>query len=183
MVLDRIGDSEIVRCRHEKAASLQRADQQHRLEEWGRRVEACQSSGLSVGQWGRENGIAAFTYFSCQRKVFRALQEVQEVTFAEMPIMDRPQPSGHVVADTEVSGVWSQVYAGNVIFQNHNRTATAMSTPVRRDGGLFMRRKIWRLPHVPKKRKTSQNAERSPVTLVVTGLLSGTPEGTRIRML
>ena len=32
----------------EKAASLQRANQQQRLVEWSRRVEACRSSGLSV---------------------------------------------------------------------------------------------------------------------------------------
>ena len=73
----------------EKAASLQRANQQQRLVEWSRRVEACRSSGLSVGQWCQENGIAVSTYFSWQRKVFQALKEVQEVTFAEAPIMER----------------------------------------------------------------------------------------------
>ena len=66
----------------EKAASLQRANQQQRLVEWSRRVEACRSSGLSVGQWCQENGIAVSTYFSWQRKVSQALKEVQEVTFA-----------------------------------------------------------------------------------------------------
>ena len=30
----------------EKTASLQRANQQHRLVEWSRRVEACRNSGL-----------------------------------------------------------------------------------------------------------------------------------------
>ena len=59
----------------EKVESLQRANQQHRLVEWSRRVEACRSSGLSVGQWCRENGIALSTYFSWQKKVFQALNE------------------------------------------------------------------------------------------------------------
>ena len=45
----------------EKAASLQRANQQQRLVEWSRRVEACRSSGLPVGQWCQENGIAVST--------------------------------------------------------------------------------------------------------------------------
>ena len=72
----------------EKAASLQRANQQQRLVEWSRRVEACRNSGLSVGQWCQENGIAVSTYFSWQRKVFQALQEVQEVTFAEVPVIE-----------------------------------------------------------------------------------------------
>ena len=96
----------------EQMESLQRANQQHRLAEWSRRVEACRSSGLPVGQWCQENGIAVSTYFSWQRKVFQALKEVQEVTFAEAPIMERSQLSGHIVAAMEVSGVRIQVYEG-----------------------------------------------------------------------
>ena len=96
----------------EKAASLQRANQQQRLVEWSRRVEACRSSGLPVGQWCQENGIAVSTYFFWQRKVFQALEELQEVTFAEVPVMERCQPSGHIAAAMEVSGVRIQVYEG-----------------------------------------------------------------------
>ena len=96
----------------EQMESLQRANQQHRLAEWSRRVEACRSSGLPVGQWCQENGIAVSTYFSWQRKVFQALKEVQEVTFAEVPIMEYSQLSGHIVAAMEVSGVRIQVYEG-----------------------------------------------------------------------
>ena len=66
----------------EQMESLQRANQQHRLAEWSRRVEACRSSGLPVGQWCQENGIAVSTYFFWQRKVFQTLKELQEVTFA-----------------------------------------------------------------------------------------------------
>lgn len=96
----------------EQMDSLQRANQQQRLLEWSRRVEACRSSGLPVGQWCRENGIAVSTYFSWQRKVFQVLKEVQEVTFAEVPIMEHSQLSGHIVAAMEVSGVRIQVYEG-----------------------------------------------------------------------
>ena len=96
----------------EKAASLQRANQEYRLVEWSRRVEACRNSGLSVGQWCQENGIAVSTYFSWQRKVFQALKEVQEVTFAEVPVMEHSQFSGHIVAAMEVSDVRIQVYEG-----------------------------------------------------------------------
>ena len=96
----------------EKAASLQRANQEYRVVEWSRRVEACRNSGLSVGQWCRENGIAVSTYFFWQRKVFQALKEVQEVTFAEVPIMEHSQHSGHIIAAMEVSGVQIQVYEG-----------------------------------------------------------------------
>ena len=96
----------------EKAASLQRANQQHRLAEWSQRVEACRSSGLPVGQWCQENGIAVSTYFSWQKKVFQALKEVQGVSFAEVPITEHSQLSGHIVAAMEVSGVRIQVYEG-----------------------------------------------------------------------
>ena len=96
----------------EKTASLQRANQQQRLAEWSRRVEACRNSGLSVGQWCRENGVAVSTYFSWQRKVFQALKEVREVTFAEVPITEHWQASGHIAAAMEISGVRIQVYEG-----------------------------------------------------------------------
>ena len=96
----------------EKTESLQRVNQQQRLVEWSRHVEACRNSGLSVGQWCRENGIAVSTYFSWQRKVFQTLKEVQEVTFAEVPIMEHSQLPGHIVAAMEVSGVRIQVYEG-----------------------------------------------------------------------
>lgn len=44
--------------------------------------------------------------------MFQALKEVQEVAFAEAPIMERSQLSGHIVAAMEVSGVRIQVYGG-----------------------------------------------------------------------
>ena len=97
----------------EQLESLQRVNRQQRLAEWSRRVEACRNSGLTVVQWCQENGIAVSTYFSWQRKVFQALQEVQEVTFAEVPVIEeRTQPSGHIVAAMEVSGVRIQIYEG-----------------------------------------------------------------------
>ena len=96
----------------EQLESLQRVNRQQRLAEWSQRVEACRNSGLPVGQWCRENGIAVSTYFSWQRKVFQALKEAREATFAEAPIVECCQPSGHIAAAMEVSGVRIQVYEG-----------------------------------------------------------------------
>ena len=96
----------------EPMESLQKVNRQQRLAEWGRRVEACRNSGLTVVQWCQENGIAVSTYFSWQRKVFQALKEVQEVTFAEVPVLEYSQPSWHVAASVEVSGIQIQVYEG-----------------------------------------------------------------------
>ena len=96
----------------EQLESLQRVNRQQRLAEWSRRVEACRNSGLTVVQWCQENEIAVSTYFSWQRKVFQALKEVQEVTFAEVPVMEASPFPGHVVASLEISGVQIQVYEG-----------------------------------------------------------------------
>ena len=71
----------------EQIESIQKANRQRRLAEWSQRVEACRSSGLPVGRWCQENGIAVSTYFAWQRKVFKTLKEIQEVTFAEVPVM------------------------------------------------------------------------------------------------
>ncbi len=93
--------------------NLQRANHHHRLAEWSRRVEACRSSGLTVGQWCQENGLAVSTYYSWQKKVFQALKEAQGVTFAEVPVMESPPSSEQQVAAVmEVSGVRIQVYEG-----------------------------------------------------------------------
>lgn len=89
----------------EQIESIQKANRQRRLAEWSQRVEACRSSGLPVGRWCQENGIAVSTYFAWQRKVFKTLKEIQEVTFAEVPVMKCCPPSGQVVASLEISGV------------------------------------------------------------------------------
>lgn len=95
-----------------KTECFQRSNQQRRLVEWSRRVEACRSSGQPVGQWCQENGIAVSTYFSWQRKVFQTMQEIREITFAEVPVMEGFPSSEHIVASMEVNGVQIQVYAG-----------------------------------------------------------------------
>ncbi len=92
--------------------SLRRVNQEQRLAEWGRRVEACRSSGLPVGQWCEEYGIAVSTYFSWQRKVFETLKEIQEATFADVPVVECPRLSGQVAASLEISSVRIQVYKG-----------------------------------------------------------------------
>lgn len=96
----------------EQMESLQKTNRQQRLAEWSRRVEACRNSGKSVGQWCEEHGIAVSTYFCWQRKVFEALKEVREVTFAEAPVMGGSPFPGRVAASLEISGVQIQVYEG-----------------------------------------------------------------------
>lgn len=65
---------------------LQKANHQSQLKEWSLRVEACRSSGQRVSEWCGEHGIPVSTYYSWQRKVFRAVCAENEVCFAEIPI-------------------------------------------------------------------------------------------------
>lgn len=64
---------------------LQKVNHHSRLMEWGRRVEACRNSGQRVSEWCVEQGIPVSTYYSWQRKVFRAVSSENEVCFAEVP--------------------------------------------------------------------------------------------------
>ena len=72
----------------EQLESLQKVNRQQRLAEWGRRVEACRSSGLTVVQWCQENGQI------------------------EVPVMEASPFPGHVAASLEISGVQIQIYEG-----------------------------------------------------------------------
>jgi len=65
---------------------LQKINQHSRLEEWGRRVEACRSSGQRVSEWCAEHDIPVSTYYSWQRKIFQAVSAEDEVCFAEIPV-------------------------------------------------------------------------------------------------
>ena len=65
---------------------LQKVNQHSRLVEWGRRVEACRTSGQRVSEWCEEHGIPVSTYYNWQRKVFQAVSSENEVCFAEIPV-------------------------------------------------------------------------------------------------
>ncbi len=65
---------------------LQKANQHSRLVEWGRRVEACRSSGQRVSEWCAEHDIPVSTYYSWLRKGFQAISAENEVCFAEIPV-------------------------------------------------------------------------------------------------
>ena len=77
---------------------LQTANYNYRLAEWSRRVEACRSSGQTVTQWCRENGVAISTYFLWQRRVFQAVSERAEVCFAEVPVYSTAPTVGNTAA-------------------------------------------------------------------------------------
>ncbi len=88
---------------------LQKMNEHGHLAEWGRRVEACRNSGQRVSEWCAEQGIPVSTYYSWQRKVFRALSVENEVCFAEIPIM----PSGgETAASIQCGELRVNIHAG-----------------------------------------------------------------------
>ena len=77
---------------------LKRANHDHRLAEWSKRVEACRNSGQTVSQWCRENRVAISTYFLWQRRVFQAVSKRAEVCFAEIPVYSTAPTVGNPAA-------------------------------------------------------------------------------------
>ena len=65
---------------------------QARLQKWGSAIKECRSSGQSVREWCRQQGITPTTYYRWEREVLSvaesmAQQDGQEsVTFAKAPV-------------------------------------------------------------------------------------------------
>lgn len=68
--------------------------QQLRLQHWAEAIRSCQSSGLSVTDWIRDNGISKYQYYYWYRKVRSAafasagqlMQEDQKNSLVEIPV-------------------------------------------------------------------------------------------------
>lgn len=88
---------------------LQKVNHDSRLMEWGRRVEACRNSGQRVSEWCVEQGIPVSTYYSWQRKVFRAVSSENEVRFAEVPV--RPENAA-IAASIQCGELQVDIHAG-----------------------------------------------------------------------
>ena len=90
------------------SSGLQRINTGNRLVAWAERVSACRSSGLSVKDWCRENGVCEQTYYKWQRKLLAAVEEQQRVQFAAVPV----SVSAGAVAAVEYRDLRVEVYAG-----------------------------------------------------------------------
>lgn len=83
-----------------------------RLQEWGSAIKECRSSGQSVREWCRQQGITPTTYYRWEREVLSvadsmAQQDGQErVTFAKVPV-----PRQEYQNEAKHSAT---LYAGNV---------------------------------------------------------------------
>ncbi len=91
--------------------SLQTVNQNNRLMEWLKCVEACRNSGLTVAQWCQENGIPTSTYYARQRKVFQAAAARQEPCFVKVPVGEAAAAS-NAAATIRLEGLSIDVYSG-----------------------------------------------------------------------
>ena len=55
------------------------------IDEWRQRIIACQSSGMSVKSWCRENGVATSSYYHYLRKIREPVLEEGQIVPLEFP--------------------------------------------------------------------------------------------------
>lgn len=55
------------------------------LQEWQQRILDCQSSGMSVKAWCRENGISTGSYYFHLRKIRESVLEGNQIVALEKP--------------------------------------------------------------------------------------------------
>ena len=91
------------------AGSLQKYNTGAKLIQWGERVNACRSSGMSVKAWCAQEGYSEKTYYYWQRKVYQASQDQSE-QFVEVsgsiPIRNT------VAATVSVKGYCIEIHSG-----------------------------------------------------------------------
>ena len=67
---------------------------QARLKEWSMAIRECRSSGLSVRQWCREQGVTTTTYYRWERELLSkaapALPAAAQDVFVEVPVQAEP---------------------------------------------------------------------------------------------
>lgn len=85
-------------------------NQQQKLSEWAERVSACRSSGMTVQDWCREQGIGAQTYYRWQRRLYELVQEQRGGEFTE--ITPPRRPANAVAVTVQVGGLEVAVHNG-----------------------------------------------------------------------
>ena len=88
--------------------SLQAVARQNNLTIWAERVQACRSSGLTVGAWCSENGIVPNTYYRWQKKVFNAMH-AEEASFYEVRML---KSSSKAAVSIELNGISAKIHQG-----------------------------------------------------------------------
>ena len=75
---------------------------QTKIQEWGLAIQECRSSGLSVREWCRQQGVTTTTYYRWEREILSEIRRKDgagrsEVAFVEVPA---PRPLRNVAERT-----------------------------------------------------------------------------------
>lgn len=86
--------------------------QEQNLALWSKQVEECNSSGLSVAQWCRNNNIPVSTFWSRQRKVFEALSKESANGFVEVTVQPEISTTSPIVATINSGNFTADIHNG-----------------------------------------------------------------------
>ena len=90
-----------------------------KAQEWAEKVQACRSSGLSVREWCRENGVSSTTYYKWERALLARVQKEERGTampaqmeFAELPAIKGPEYAKGLIASLQIGKASLNLYGG-----------------------------------------------------------------------
>ena len=86
--------------------------QEQNLVLWSKQVEECNSSGLSVTQWCKENNIPVSTYWNRQRKVFESFTERSEKSFVEVSVQPEIKTTDSVAVTINSGNFTVDIHSG-----------------------------------------------------------------------
>lgn len=79
---------------------------------WSKQVEECNSSGLSVTKWCRENNIPVSTYWNRQRKVFEAFSRDSSNRFVEVTVQPEISTTSPIAATINSGNFIADIHSG-----------------------------------------------------------------------
>lgn len=93
------------------------AKRQVMLVEWKERVISCRSSGQTVQEWCKGQGINAKTYYNWERRVLHAASEQlavreQAPQFAELPTTASAESGNRLTAKISIGTATAELYEG-----------------------------------------------------------------------
>lgn len=86
--------------------------QEQNIALWSKQVEECNSSGLSVAEWCRENNIPVSTYWNRQRKVFEAFSKDTANGFVEVTVQPEISTTSPIAATISSGNFTADIRSG-----------------------------------------------------------------------
>lgn len=86
--------------------------QEQNIALWSKQVEECNSSGLSVAEWCRENNIPVSTYRNRQRKVFEVFSKDTANGFVEVTVQPEISTTSPIAATISSGNFTADIRSG-----------------------------------------------------------------------